>query len=386
MTTDLKLENSSSSSPASHWSDSLNVDPGNYRMPAEWERHSATWITWPKQSSDSFNGDYYSPMLPGYCELIRQIAEGEEVHINFWDVDHEKEILSILNRQSVPIQNIFLHHHPSYEPWCRDHGPVFTKLKSELGAKAKAAAAADSRKEPLPDKIILNWEYNAWGGKYPPYDLDNQIPQRIAQFRNLPCITPGMILEGGSIEVNGLGTVITTESCLLNPNRNPHLSKSEIESQLRRYLGVNEIIWLLDGVKGDDTDGHIDDLTRFVSANSVVTILPDSDQHPDYPTLNENYSRLKNYKNSEGKGLDISLLPCPDIMTLDGVTLPASYANFYICNRGVLVPTFQQPANDQRALSVLKEVFPQQEVIGIDSSKIIWGLGSFHCLTQQEPW
>ena len=224
MTIERILENTISS----HLSDSLNLDPRNYRMPAEWEKHSATWITWPKQSSDSFNGEYYPPMLPGYCELIRQIAEGEEVHINVWDADHEKEILSILSRQSVPIKNIYLHHHPSYEPWCRDHGPVFTKLKSE--AKAKA----DSRKESLPDKIILNWEYNAWGGKYPPYDLDNQIPQRIAQVNNLPCLTPGMILEGGSIEVNGLGTVITTESCLLNPNRNPHLSKLEIESQLRR--------------------------------------------------------------------------------------------------------------------------------------------------------
>ena len=230
---------------------------------------------------------------------------------------------------------------------------------------------------------IVDWDYNAWGNKYPPFDLDEVVPTRIAEILKLPVFYPHMILEGGSIEVNGSGALLTSESCLLNKNRNPSLSRDEIEQRLRDYLGVSDILWLGDGIAGDDTDGHIDDLARFVAERTVVTVVEENRDDENYGPLQENLARLRKMKIGDRK-LDILTLPMPKKIVREGLRLPASYANFYITNTCVLVPTFADP-NDEAALSALRECFPDRRVIGIDCRELIWGLGTFHCLTQQQP-
>jgi agmatine deiminase len=230
---------------------------------------------------------------------------------------------------------------------------------------------------------VVDWDYNAWGNKYPPFDLDEVVPTRVAEILKLPVFYPHMILEGGSIEVNGNGALLTSESCLLNKNRNPNLSRDEIEQRLRDYLGVSDILWLGDGIAGDDTDGHIDDLTRFVSEGTIVTVVEGNRDDENYEPLQENLARLREIKIA-GRELDILALPMPKKMVREGLRLPASYANFYIANTCVLVPTFAD-SNDEAALSVLRECFPDRRVIGIDCRELIWGLGTFHCLTQQQP-
>jgi agmatine deiminase len=229
----------------------------------------------------------------------------------------------------------------------------------------------------------VDWDYNAWGNKYPPFDLDEVVPTRLAEILKLPIFYPHMILEGGSIDVNGTGALLTSESCLLNKNRNPNLSRDEVEQRLRDYLGVREILWLGDGIAGDDTDGHIDDLTRFVSERTVITVVEENRDDENYEPLQKNLARLREMKIG-GRKLAILTLPMPKKIVREGLRLPASYANFYIANTCVLVPTFADP-NDEVALSVLRECFPDRRVIGIDCRELIWGLGTFHCLTQQQP-
>jgi agmatine deiminase len=230
---------------------------------------------------------------------------------------------------------------------------------------------------------VVDWDYNAWGNKYPPFDLDEVAPTRVAKILDVPVFYPGMILEGGAIDVNGAGALLTSESCLLNKNRNPNLSRQEIEQRLRNYLGVCDILWLGDGIAGDDTDGHIDDLARFVSESAVVTVVEENRGDENYEPLQKNLARLQAMKVG-GRALDIITLPMPNKIMREGLRLPATYANFYIANTCVLVPTFADPA-DQVALSILRECFPDRLVIGIDCRELIWGLGAFHCLTQQQP-
>src|ERR1035441_3643739 len=218
-----------------------------YRMPAEWEPHAATWLTWPRPDGISFPGRY-DTVPPVYAELFRSLAEGEEVNISVWDGEMEASVRQILAKEGTPLERVRFHHFPTYEPWCRDHGPVFL-VREQKGRRERA---------------IVDWGYNAWGGKYPSYDLDDAIPRHVAKLRDLPLFSPGIVMEGGSLEVNGRGTLLTTTSCLLNPNRNPHLSQTKIEKYLCDYLGVKQVLWLGEGIVGDDTDGHIDDLTRFV--------------------------------------------------------------------------------------------------------------------------
>ena len=251
------------------------------------------------------------------------------------------------------------------EPWCRDHGPIFLTRDRD------------------PRLAVVDWDYNAWGNKYPPFDLDEVVPTRLAEILKLPVFYPHMILEGGSIDVNGNGALLTSESCLLNKNRNPNLSRDEIEQRLRDYLGVTDILWLGDGIAGDDTDGHIDDLTRFVSERTVVTVVEENRDDENYETLQQNLARLSEMKIDDRK-LDILTLPMPNKIVREGLRLPASYANFYIANTRVLVPTFAD-AKDEIALSILRECFPDRRVVGIDCRELIWGLGTFHCLTQQQP-
>ena len=338
-----------------------------YRMPAEWEPHVATWFTWPRPDGISFP-DKYDSVPPVYAELIRHLVEVEEVHINVWDAAMEAWVRALLLQHGTPLERVHFHFFPAYEPWCRDHGPVFL------------VRPQDGRSE----RAVVDWGYNAWGGKYPPFDLDDAVPQHVAHWRRLPLFSPGLVMEGGSIEVNGRGTLLTTSACLLNPNRNPHLSKLEIEQALRDYLGVNHILWLGEGIVGDDTDGHIDDLTRFVNPSTVVTVVEEDPADANYEILQENLKLLRGLRDQDGHPLRVVELPMPGLIEHEGQRLPASYANFYIANGIVLVPTFRK-ANDARALDILQRQFYDRKVIGVDSTELIWGLGSFHCISQQEP-
>lgn len=338
-----------------------------YRMPAEWEPHVGTWFTWPRPEGISFPEKYDTVPLV-YAELIRELVQVEEVHINVWNEEKEELARELLRHFDTPVERVHFHHFPAYEPWCRDHGPIFIVREHE------------GRRE----RAIIDWGYNAWGGKYPPFDLDDQVPQHVAKYRNLPMYSPGIVMEGGSIEVNGKGTLLTTTACLLNQNRNPHLNREEIEQYLKDYLGVRNILWLGEGIIGDDTDGHIDDISRFVDANTIVTAVEDDPKDENHEILNENLRLLKTFKDQDGQPFRIVTIPMPGVVQHQEQRLPASYANFYIANNIVLVPTYRS-ANDQRALETLQTVFRDRKVIGIDSTELIWGLGSFHCISQQEP-
>jgi agmatine deiminase len=231
---------------------------------------------------------------------------------------------------------------------------------------------------------VVDWGYNAWGGKYPPFDDDDRVPARIAALLDLARFEPGMVLEGGAIDVNGRGTLLTTEACLLNPNRNPRLTRAEIEERLAAFLGVRSIVWLGDGIVGDDTDGHVDDLTRFVDARTVVTAVEDDPADPNHAPLADNLARLRAARDQDGRPLRIRTLPMPGAVTREDARLPASYANFYIGNEAVLVPTFHH-AHDAVALATLAACFPTRRIVGVDARDLVWGLGAFHCVTQQQP-
>ena len=336
-------------------------------MPAEWERHAGTWFTWPRPEGISFP-DKYEPVPDVYAALIRELVAVEDVNINVWNAEKEAWVRGLLAARRVPLERVRFHHFPAYEPWCRDHGPIFVVRERE------------GRRE----RAVVDWDYNAWGGKYPPFDLDDAVPQHVAKLRGLPLFSPGIVMEGGALEVNGRGTVLTTEACLLNPNRNPHLNRAQIEQALRDFLGVTNVLWLGDGIVGDDTDGHVDDLTRFVNATTVVTVVEEDPADENYALLQDNLHRLRTMKDQDGAPLRIVELPMPGVVEYDGQRLPASYANFYIANELVLVPTYRH-ANDRRALEILQREFPGRRVVGIDSTELIWGLGSFHCISQQEP-
>ena len=333
-----------------------------YRMPAEWEPHAATWLSWPRREGISFP-DSFDRVVPALRAMVEALIESEQVCINICNGAHEAEARAALAGLSMEL--ITFNRIPTNEPWCRDHGPIFLTRNTD------------------PRLAIVDWDYNAWGGKYPPCDLDEVVPTRAAQFLDVPVFYPRMILEGGSIDVNGAGVLLTTESCLLNPNRNPSLGRAEIEQRLRDYFGIREILWLAEGIEGDDTDGHIDDLARFVSEHTVVTVVEENREDENYEPLQENLGRLRQMKFEQGE-IEIITLPMPKKIVREGQRLPASYANFYIANSCVLVPTFADSA-DETALSILQRLFPDRRVIGIDCRELIWGLGTFHCLTQQQP-
>ena len=331
-----------------------------YRMPAEWQPHAATWLSWPRPDGISFP-DRYPEALPTLGEMVRTLAPHERVDINVRD----EEVEAVARRAIGDTGNVFYHYIPSYEPWCRDHGPVFVKRGHELA--------------------IVDWDYNAWGSKYPPYDDDDAVPRRVAELLGLPVFSPGIVMEGGALDVNGEGTLLTTESCLLNPNRNPHLNQQQIEQHLREYLGVANIQWLGDGIAGDDTDGHVDDLARFVNPTTVVTVVEQDPQDNNYWPLQENRKRLRAMRDQDGTPLQVIELPMPGVIEYDRQRLPASYANFYIANGVVLLPTYRNQKTDAVAIETLQKLFANRRVVGIDSTNLIWGLGSFHCLTQQQP-
>jgi agmatine deiminase len=333
-----------------------------YRMPAEWEPHAATWLSWPRREGISFP-DSFDRVMPVLRALVTALVESEQVCINVCNGAHEAEARQAL--RGLPMERMSFHLIPTNEPWCRDHGPIFLTRDRD------------------PKLAVVDWDYNAWGNKYPPFDLDEVVPTRVAEILRIPVFYPHIILEGGSIEVNGAGALLTTESCLLNKNRNPNLSRDEIEGRLRDYLGVRDIFWLGDGIAGDDTDGHIDDLARFVSERTVVAVVEEDRDDANRKPLQENLARLREMKIGKDK-IDVVTFPMPKRIVREGLRLPASYANFYIANSCVLVPTFADPA-DESALSILRDLFPGRRIIGIDCRELIWGLGTFHCLTQQQP-
>jgi agmatine deiminase len=351
-----------------------------YRMPAEWEPHVATWLSWPRREGISFP-DSFDRVMPVLRTMVAALVESEQVWINVFNAAHEAEARQVL--QGLPVERISFYPIPTNEPWCRDHGPMFLTRDEGWSRLAPEPGHAVRREDAPAPLAIVDWDYNAWGNKYPPFDLDEVVPTRVADILKLPVFYPRMILEGGSIDVNGTGALLTTESCLLNRNRNPRLSRGEIEQRLRDYLGVREIFWLGDGITGDDTDGHIDDLARFVSEHTVVTVVEEDRADGNYKPLQENLARLREMK-IDSREIDIITLPMPREIVREGLRLPASYANFYIANSCVLVPTFADPADDA-ALSTLRNLFSDRRVIGIDCRELIWGLGTFHCLTQQQP-
>lgn len=339
-----------------------------YRMPAEWTPHQATWFSWPH------NPDTWTEYLPAVervlAEAVAALAKGELVRINVRDSGHGYHVQKLLAGKVSP-DRVVLHQFPTNDSWCRDHGAIFVTRPPVAGS-------------PGASLLALDFQYNAWGGKYPPFDLDNGIPQRMAAALDVPCQTIPMVLEGGSIEVNGRGTLLTTEQCLLNPNRNPALSREQIEASLRELLGVTQILWLGDGIVGDDTDGHIDDLTRFVAEDLVVTVVEQDPADENYEPLRQNRERLAGMQLPDGRPLRVIELPMPAPLYRGATRLPASYANFYVGNRVVLLPTFNCPA-DEEAAAILARCFPGRKIVSLDCRDVVVGLGTFHCLTQQVP-
>jgi agmatine deiminase len=334
-----------------------------YYFPAEFAPHVATWLSWPHKEA-SWPGKIHTIYAP-YAQFIKELTKGEKVCINVADEAMKTFALQHLSEAGVNLDKVEFYFHPTNDAWCRDHGPAF--LVNGKGGK-----------------VIVDWGYNAWGDKYPPYDLDDVIPTLIAQKLGLKVFHPGIVMEGGSVEFNGAGTLMTSTSCLLNPNRNPTLDKSQITEYLVNYYGVEQVLWVDEGIVGDDTDGHIDDTVRFVNADTVLTVVEENKNDDNYGLLQHNLKQLKGMRLLNGKQLNIIELPMPEEVIYEDQRLPASYANFYIANRSVIVPTFRS-RRDDRALQIIQECFPDREVVGIDSTDIIWGLGSFHCLSQQEP-
>ncbi len=337
-----------------------------YTMPAEWEPHEATWLSWPHKAASW--PDAFEPIPPVFAQITKHLTDSELVRINVADEDFAERVRIELRQAEVDLSRVRFHFNPTNDAWCRDHGPIY--VTRTINGKRERA--------------INDWGFNAWGNKYPPYDLDDVVPTRIAHEFNETLFTPDIVMEGGSIDVNGKGTLVTTEACLLNPNRNPHLNQAQIEQYLRSYLGVTNILWLGDGIVGDDTDGHVDDLTRFTAHDTIVTVVEDDPADANYYLLKENYKRLLTMKDQDGKRFRIVTMPIPGERYIDDQRLPMSYANFYIANKAVLLPTYRH-ANDKQAAAILQELFPDRHVIEIDCTDLIWGLGSIHCVTQQQP-
>lgn len=333
-------------------------------MPPEWDAHEATWLAWPH------NGDTWPGKLEGvahiWTEILRALTPHEKVHLLVCDRAEEEGVMRRI--ESIPSRsNVIVHRIPTNDAWMRDAGPVFiTRAAGE------------------PRQAITHWGYNAWGGKWPPFDKDQKIPGRVARRLRLPVFRPGMILEGGSIDVNGRGTLLTTEACLLNPNRNPGFTREQIEQKLKDFLGVSHILWLYAGMVGDDTDGHVDNLARFVSPDTVAAAVEEDNRDDNYEPLKENWERLKRMKDQDGRAFKLAALPTPDHVMHEGQRLPASYANFYVANRLVLLPTYGKPS-DARARATLEGLFPGRAIVEIRCNDLVLGLGGIHCITQQQP-
>jgi agmatine deiminase len=366
-----------------------------YTFPAEWEPHEGTWFSWPRPEGISFP-DKYHTVPENLARIFAAIAPREAVHVNVPNGNVEHIVREQLQEHGCPLKNIFFHHIKTNENWCRDHGPAFVVNR----AKKKIA--------------IVDWGFNAWGGKYPPYEDDDAVPTRVAEELGLPAFYPAaksmiedrgsriakaassrssildpqsscIIMEGGAIDVNGAGTLLTTTDCLLNKNRNPLLKKSQIEQFLKDYYGQTHICWLTGGIEGDDTDGHVDDLARFISPTKIVMGIEDDPKDANHKVLRSARKQAEKLRDQDGRPFEIVEIPMPSAVEFDGQRLPATYVNFYFVNGALLVPTYRDKKNDKKALEILQQHLPKHKVIGIDCVELIWGLGAIHCLSQQQP-
>ena len=345
-----------------------------YRMPAEWAPHAATWIAWPHNPED-WPGKF-QPIPWVYCEIVRHLSVAEDVHILVNDLAAERRATQMLRRQGANLARLHFHHWRTDRVWLRDSGPIFVKNNSGNIA-------------------ITDWKFNAWA-KYPNHLNDDLIPKQVAELYAMPRMQPKvtltdgtehrLVLEGGSIDTNGAGILLTTEECLLSEvqQRNPGVSRAQLEQAFAKYLGIEKVVWLNRGCAGDDTHGHVDDISRFVGPNTILTAMESNTADENHLPLAENLERLHAARNLSGKPFEVRTLPMPAPVVFEGQRLPASYANFYVCNNLVLVPTFNDP-NDRIALNTIADCFPDRTVTGIHCTDFIWGLGALHCMTQQEP-
>lgn len=333
-------------------------------MPAEWEPQEAVWLSWPHRR-ETWPGLFRS--IPArFAGLVALISRFEKVRINLAP-ELQRRARSLINAAKADLGNVEFFDHATDDCWCRDHGPIFVRNR-RTGEVA-----------------VTDWRYNAWGRKYPLFARDNRIPARISRALGLRRFAVRMVLEGGSIDVNGAGLLLTTESCLLNPNRNPRLTRAQIEQALRDNLGVSGIVWLGAGIAGDDTDGHVDDLSRFFRPDGIVTAVETNRRDPNYRPLRENLERLRRLRTPGGRAFSIVALPMPAPCFFRAQRLPASYANFLVINGAVLMPAFRQLRKDAEAADVLAACFPGRDVIPVDCLDLVWGLGTLHCVSQQQP-
>jgi agmatine deiminase len=339
-------------------------------MPAEWAPHLATYLVWP-HNRDTWPGKFEA-IPPIFARMAAAIAEFELLRLLVADesmANAARETILAVAGPDARLDRIALTAVATNDSWIRDYGPIFVNR----------AAPGDA-----PAQVALDFDFNSWGEKYGAFDLDDVVPRRLGERWGFEVIERGMVLEGGSIDVDGAGTLLTTESCLLNPNRNPSLHRAEIERRLKYWLGVSKVLWLGEGIAGDDTDGHVDDLARFVAPATVVTVIEEDPRDENYHVLADNLKRLRAMRDAEGRTLTVETLPMPPALYHEGTRVPASYANFYILNGGVIVPTFGC-AQDAAAIAILERLFSGRRVVGIPSADLVWGLGAIHCLTQQHP-
>ena len=346
----------------------------NYRMPAEWAPHLATYLVWP-HNPDTWPGKFES-VPPVFAQVAATLAHFEPARILVRDAALIPDLRRMINAASTPggepvrMGRIEMLPIVTNDSWIRDYGPIFLN---------RVTPGDDG-----PRQIAVDWRFNSWGGKYGACSLDDAVPHRLAEKYGFQVVEADMVLEGGSFDVNGAGTLLTTESCLLNRNRNPSINRREIEQNLRMYLGVERVLWLGEGIAGDDTDGHVDDLARFTAVNTIVTVVEQDLADLNYAPLQDNLRRLRAMRNRDGEPFTIATLPMPAPLYFEGVRLPASYANFYIANGAVLMPSFGC-ASDEVAQTTLARLFPTRRVMAVPSIDLVWGLGAIHCLTQQHP-
>ncbi|MFM1873864.1 MAG: putative agmatine deiminase [Planctomycetota bacterium] len=359
-----------------------------WRFPAEWERQSGTWFSWPRPEGISFPDKYHT--VPGnLAAIVREIAARQTVHINVPNGNYERIVAEQLIaggvRKAQLGKRVRFHRILTNESWCRDHGPAFL-VRDRRGRR---------------ELSIVDWGFNAWGGKYPPWDADDAVPTRIAEAMATGDATiPGkltglwlprvddrpVVMEGGAVEFDGRGTVLTTRSCLLNKNRNPHLTKAQIEQALCDWYGQERVLWLGDGIVGDDTDGHVDDLARFLDERTICVAAEDDPRDANHEILTDNLRAVRKLRDADGRPYEIVEIPMPGAVEHDGMRLPATYVNFLFVNGALLVPTFGNRKRDQAALATLQRFYgKRREVVGIDCRELIWGLGAIHCLSQQQP-
>ena len=337
-----------------------------FRMPAEWEPHTATWLSWPHDPV-TFPGRV-AEVEDTYKEMIRALTTGERVNLLVKDEDTHQRVLEWASDEAI--RNLVIWDVPPADVWFRDYGPLFVKRDVPGSARAEVA--------------MTKWRFNAWGDKYDSLLPDDGIPHQLQPHLGMTLFDAGIVMEGGSLEVNGLGTLMTSEQCLLNPNRNPDLTRQQIEQKLSDHLGTQHFLWLNEGIEADDTDGHIDDIARFVGPRTVLAATePDTDD-PNHKPLTENLARLRKMGDQDGQPLQIVELPMPGWFGDDEGRLPASYANFYIGNRVVLLPIFRHE-NDRRATEIVQKIFPTRAVVPIYAGDLVHGMGTFHCVTQQQP-